>query len=73
MDGNVTQSILQFTPAMSHLDGLLRCSASNPLTPHHQDISADWQLNISCEYYLWWEVEERGVQGLKGLLCDLAR
>ena len=51
VDGNVTQSILHFTPSMNHLGRMLRCSASNPLVPH-TDLTSEWHLNISCELTL---------------------
>ena len=57
VDGNMTQSILQFTPAMAHLGARLRCSASNPLTPQQAELSSDWQLNISCKSADWQTVK----------------
>jgi len=45
-NGNRTQSILQFTPAMRHIGKTLRCKASNSQVPG-KDIFADWHLNIS--------------------------
>jgi len=46
VDGNVTESILQFTPRMKHIGKVLRCKASNPLV-EKKDIFSDWPLNIS--------------------------
>ena len=48
VDGNVTESILQFTPRMKHIGKVLRCKASNPLV-EKKDIFSDWPLNISCK------------------------
>jgi len=46
VDGNITESQLQFTPRMRHLGKVLRCKATNPLVAK-VDIFADWPLNIS--------------------------
>ena len=48
VDGNLTQSILHFTPSMNHLGRMLRCSATNNLV-QHPELTSEWLLNISCE------------------------
>lgn len=46
VDGNITESLLEFLPTMRHLGKVLRCRASNPLVTK-VDIFADLALNIS--------------------------